>query len=152
MQAEQALRRKPGSEKGDVPLAAHNLTRLSGNAWVTTATELSNLAAPARIGDSSRPKASRLVVLHVLCLFIVPASRLEARADPLQQGPYFPAEGMHFRFVDQLQHGLGIHERTVMVPSASSRTTTLHGSNKPMSGSASIARCASGGLHAPSMR
>src|SRR5450755_1558253 len=30
------------------------------------------------------------------------ASRLEARADPLQKCPYFLAKGMHLRFVDQL--------------------------------------------------
>ena len=41
---------------------------------------------------------------------LIPASRVEACADPLQKCPYFLAKGMHFRFVDQLQHGLGIHE------------------------------------------
>ena len=38
-------------------------------------------------------------------------SRLEARADALQKCPHFLGKNMHFRFVDQLQHGLGIHER-----------------------------------------
>src|SRR3970282_1522104 len=42
---------------------------------------------------------------------LVPASRLEAPANPVQKGPYFLAKGVRFRFVDQLQHGLGIHER-----------------------------------------
>ena len=37
-------------------------------------------------------------------------SRPQARANPLQKRPHFLAKGMHFRFVDQLQHGLGIHE------------------------------------------
>lgn len=38
------------------------------------------------------------------------ASRREVRADSLQKCPYFLSKGMHFRFVDQLQHGLDIHE------------------------------------------
>ena len=52
-----------------------------------------------------------LAFLNAVRARLVPASRLEARADPLQKCPYFLAKGMHFRFVDQLQHGLGIHER-----------------------------------------
>ena len=35
----------------------HNLTWLSRNALVTTETELNAMAAPAKIGDSSSPKA-----------------------------------------------------------------------------------------------
>ena len=35
----------------------YNLTRLSRNALVTTDTELSAMAAPAKTGDSSKPKA-----------------------------------------------------------------------------------------------
>ena len=38
-------------------------------------------------------------------------SRLEACADPQQKCPYFLAKGMYLRFIDQLQHGLRIHER-----------------------------------------
>ena len=49
--------------------------------------------------------------LNALRGHLVPVSRREARADSLQKCAYFLAKGMHFRFVDQLQHGLGIHER-----------------------------------------
>ena len=35
----------------------HNLTRLRRNALVTTDTELNAMAAPAKIGDKSRPNA-----------------------------------------------------------------------------------------------
>lgn len=37
-------------------------------------------------------------------------SRLEASADAMQKFAHFLAEGMDFRFVDQLQHGRGVHE------------------------------------------
>src|SRR5258708_11762799 len=40
---------------------------------------------------------------------------------------------------------------STMVPSPASRTTTLHGSGRPMVRSADSARCASGGLQAPRM-
>ena len=36
-------------------LGCHSLTRLSRNALVTTDTELSAMAAPAKIGDNNRP-------------------------------------------------------------------------------------------------
>ena len=42
---------------------------------------------------------------------VLPASRLEARADPLQKNPDLFAKCVHLRLVDQLQHRLGIHER-----------------------------------------
>jgi hypothetical protein len=44
-------------------------------------------------------------------LIAFPASRSEAGADPVQECPYFLANGLHSRFVDQFQDGLGIHER-----------------------------------------
>jgi hypothetical protein len=56
-----------------------------------------------RVVDAARPR-------------VVPVSRLETRADPLQKFPDLLAKGMHFRVVDQLQHGLGIHERNRYVP------------------------------------
>ena len=43
----------------------------------------------------------------------------------------------------------GSMKATTSRPSTSFRTTTLHGSSKPMSASAVSARCASGGLQAP---
>ena len=63
--------------------------------------------------DVIPPTGARLVFrnfLHGGRIRLALASRREVRADPLQKCPYFLSKDMHFRFVDQLQHGLGIHE------------------------------------------
>ena len=59
------------------------------------------------------PPGAQLVFqdfLHGGRIRLALASRREVRADSLQKCPYFLSKGMHFRFVDQLQHGLDIHE------------------------------------------
>ena len=53
----------------------------------------------------------RLALLNAARLRFALAAHLEARTDPLQKHFYFLAKNMHFRFFDQLQYSLGIHER-----------------------------------------
>lgn len=62
------------------------------------------------------------------------------------------ASRRHSRVVGQLQHRDRVDEANRGVAVGSSRTITLQGSSRPMSGSADIARRASGGLQAPRMR
>ena len=58
-----------------------------------------------QLGSRRAPRHS------IPCPRLFPNSRLDARADPLQQDPNLLAQRAHLRLADQLQHGLRIHER-----------------------------------------